>query len=131
MADTPASDTATLTGSLIQDGKRRSVNPVDVHQAEADFTRVQRDLSSPDYEDTTTRAQSSTPHSGHLLKDLEKAAPGDAEAEERFDLREYLTSSNDANQAAGIKHKHVGVTWEDLEVTGIGGEGNKVSFHSA
>jgi ATP-binding cassette subfamily G (WHITE) protein 2 (SNQ2) len=24
-----------------------------------------------------------------------------------FDLREYLTSSNDANQKAGIKHKHV------------------------
>ena len=26
-------------------------------------------------------------------------------SEEHFDLREYLTSSNDANQAAGIKHK--------------------------
>ncbi|KAI6015643.1 pleiotropic drug resistance ABC transporter [Pisolithus marmoratus] len=37
-----------------------------------------------------------------------------------FDLREYLTSSNDANQAAGIRHKHVGVTWEDWNAFGVG-----------
>jgi len=129
MAETPASDTATLA-TLNDDTKRRSRNHVDVHQAEAEFTRLQRDLSGTDT-DYEHRAQSSTPQPKHLPKDLEKASPDDAEAAgERFDLREYLASSNDANQAAGIKHKHVGVTWDDLEVTGIGGEDNKASFHS-
>ena len=52
----------------------------------------------------------------------------DGDRQETFDLREYLTSSNDANAAAGIKHKHVGVTWEDLEVSGIGGDDNKVGY---
>lgn len=123
MANTPASDTATLA-SLNDDRKRRSVNQVDIRQAESEFTQLQRTLSRPAYDN---RPQSSKHE--HLSKDLEK---DDSVEEERFDLREYLTSSNDASQAAGIKHKHVGVTWEDLEVTGIGGEDNKESlpFHA-
>lgn len=125
MADTPASDTATLA-SLTVESKRKSVNRVDVRQAEAEFTQLQRELSSPTYDH---HAQPSTsPKPENLPKDLEKAPYDQDEAEEAFDLREYLTSSNDASQAAGIKHKHVGVTWEDIEVTGIGGEDNKVSF---
>jgi len=62
-----------------------------------------------------------------------------------FNLRAYLTSSNDANQAAGIKHKvwnrlssasistnsrplekHVGVLWEDLQVDVVGRSDQKV-----
>lgn len=116
MAETPASDTATLA-TLNDDTKRNPTN-VDIRQAEAEFTQLQRQLSRPGYGD---HAQPSSP----LPKDLEKAPSDDVEPEERFDLREYLTSSNDANQAAGIKHKHVGVTWEDLQVIGIGGEDNK------
>ncbi|KAI0321644.1 ABC-2 type transporter-domain-containing protein [Amylostereum chailletii] len=57
----------------------------------------------------------------HDKKDIEKA--GDASP---FDLREFLSSSNDANQRAGIKHKHVGVTWEDFEVQVVGGANSKV-----
>ena len=123
MADTPASDSATLA-SINNDNKRRSVDQVDVRQAEAEFNQLQRHLSIPDHD---LDPQSSTPQPEHLPKDLEKAPDDD---EERFDLREYLASSNDASQAAGIKHKHVGVTWEDLEVTGIGGENSKESFNS-
>lgn len=122
MADTPASDTATLA-SLNGNGSRRSIDQVDIRQAEAEFTQLQRTLSNPAYDD---RAQPLKPE--HPSEDLEKASDDQLEAEERFDLREYLTSSNDANQAAGIKHKHVGVTWEDLEVTGIGGQNAKESF---
>lgn len=33
-----------------------------------------------------------------------------------FDLRYSLTLSNEVNKAAGIHPKHVGVTWEDLQV---------------
>lgn len=119
MSGTPASDTTTLDGA----------NRVDVHQAEADFTQLRRDLSSPDYNDPAARTHSPTLQSEHNPKELEEAPVGD-EAEERFDLREYLSSSNNATQAAGIKHKHVGVTWNDLEVIGLGGEDNKVKFPS-
>ena len=119
MTDAPPSDTTTLNGA----------NRVDVQQAEAEFTQLRRDLSNSNSGDRATRAQSSTIQSEDLPHDLEKVS-GDVVTEERFDLREYLTSSNDASQAAGIKHKHVGVTWDDLEVIGIGGEDNKVSFPS-
>lgn len=126
MADTPASDTATLA-TLNDDAKRPSPAHVNIRQAEEEFTQLQRQLTHHDREG---HAQSSTPQPEHLPKDLEKAPSNDVEAEELFDLREYLTSSNDASQAAGIKHKHVGVTWEDLQVTGIGGEDMKVNLPS-
>lgn len=117
MADT-ASETATLATL------NNSRSQVDIRRAEAEFTRLQREFTIYDDSD---RAQSSTPQPKRLPKDIEEAPSGDGD-EEPFDLREYLTSSNDASQAAGIKHKHVGVTWEDLQVTGIGGEDNKVQF---
>lgn len=47
-------------------------------------------------------------------------------SEQPFDLREYLSSSNDKASAAGLKHKHVGVTWEDLQVEVNGGIDYKV-----
>lgn len=52
----------------------------------------------------------------------------DGDHQETLDLREYLTSSNDAKAATGIKHKHPEVSWEDLEVSGIGGDDNKVRY---
>lgn len=119
MAHTPGSETATL--ATLNDASR---SRVDIRRAEAEFTRLQRQFTIHDDSD---RAQSSTPQPKRLPKDLEKA-PSEGEEEEPFDLREYLSSSNDASQAAGIKHKHVGVTWDDLQVTGIGGEDNKVQF---
>jgi len=121
MADTPASDTATLA-TINDDTKRTSPN-VDICQAEIEFVQLQHQLTYRD-----NHAQSSKSQPECLRKDLEKASCDDLGAEEHFDLREYLTSSNDASQAAGIKHKHVGVTWDDLQVTGIGGEDNKVKF---
>ncbi|KAG6380661.1 hypothetical protein JVT61DRAFT_5032 [Boletus reticuloceps] len=95
---------------------------VDIEKAEDTFNELARQLSRHsvriDQSKQTSRT-ASTVYSG----DLEK---GD-EADGPFDLREYLTSSNDANQTAGIKHKHVGVTWEDLEVNVIGGTDHKAS----
>ena len=112
MTDTPTSITSTL-GPV--HGAR---NHLVVAQAETDFDHLQQSLSTPkvDNNKTTFRQPGSI--------DLEKGR--DRAHQDTFDLREYLTSSNDANSAAGIKHKHVGVTWEDLEVSGIGGEDNKV-----
>jgi hypothetical protein len=113
MTDTPGSNTSTLW----QDHDIRG--HVAVAQAETDFGRVQRSLNTPEVAGKVAPRHSTS-------NDLEKGH--DVDRQETFDLREYLTSSNDANDAAGIKHKHVGVTWEDLEVSGIGGDGNKVRY---
>lgn len=95
-----------------------SEHHVDVVEAEARFNELSRQL--------TLRSQGSPSETeADFKKDIEK---GEAERETGFDLREYLSSSNDANQAAGIKHKHVGVTWEDLEVEVAGGIGFKVRY---
>lgn len=120
MADTPASDTATL--ATINDDTKRTSPIVDIRQAEIEFAQLRRHFACHDDHAESSNSQPD------LRKDIEKASSDDLGAGEHFDLREYLTSSNDASQAAGIKHKHVGVTWDDLQVTGIGGEDNKVKF---
>jgi len=71
--------------------KQDTTHHVDVQQAEAVFNDLARQLSRRSESTASTAAG----------RDLEKA--GDAVA--RFDLREYLSSSNDANQQAGINHK--------------------------
>ena len=91
MADTPA-DTATLNDNDNQVHSRH-VDDV-VLRAEAEFEALSRQL--------TKHSQSGQVSKRVVSGDLEKA---DEEEEEAFDLREYLTSSNDANQKAGIKHK--------------------------
>ena len=111
MTDTPTSNASTLwQGRNIQDH-------VVVAQAETDFGLVEQSLNTPKVPNKVVSRDSDS-------IDLEEGR--DKDRQETFDLREYLTSSNDANDAAGIKHKHVGVTWENLEVSGIGGEDNKV-----
>jgi ATP-binding cassette subfamily G (WHITE) protein 2 (SNQ2) len=88
------------------------IGHVDIASAEAKFNELARELSR---------------HS-ELEKPTADVEKGDgAENGGAFDLREYLTSSNDANDAAGIKHKHVGVTWENLQVDVMGGLDSKVS----
>jgi len=67
---------------------------VDVQEAEKTFNALARKLSKRSESSGSTAALGKQ-------KDAEK---GD-EVDNRFDLREYLTSSNDANQRAGLKHK--------------------------
>ena len=95
----------------------------DVEKAEDTYNELARQLSrqSAHLDRSKQTSRTASVYNG----DLEK---GD-EAEKPFGLRDYLTSSNDANQAAGIKHKHVGVTWEDLHV-GIIGEADQKASHS-
>lgn len=115
MADTPG-DERTLRADEV-DGHH-----VNIQEAEQMFNELSRALSrrsNPDGEKSGARVSS------YSAGDVEKGGLGDEE--DRFDLREYLQSSNDAHQSAGIKHKHVGITWEDLEVRVFGGEDDKVS----
>ncbi|KAJ7922816.1 pleiotropic drug resistance ABC transporter [Mycena leptocephala] len=109
MADSPG-EAATL------DEEQRSVHQavshstpysVDVAKAEQEFNALARQLSRKSQE-------------GIMPSDVEKGGN-----EDPFDLREYLTTSNDAQQQAGIKH--VSVTWDDLQVDVAGGLDSKVS----
>lgn len=96
---------------------------VDIEEAENTFNELARQLSR--HSAAHVNQSKLTSRTASVYSDVEK---GDkADGDRPFDLREYLTSSNDANQAAGIKHKHVGVTWEDLEVKVIGGADHKAS----
>lgn len=66
---------------------------VDVRRAEEEFNTLSRQLSN---------RSANTIRKSDSFHDPEKGLDAD---EEYFNLREYLTSSNDANQKAGIKHK--------------------------
>lgn len=67
---------------------------IDVRRAEEEFNSLSRQLSHKSAD--TIRKSTDSFH------DPEKGLHAD---EEYFNLREYLTSSNDANQKAGIRHK--------------------------
>ncbi|KAF9225228.1 hypothetical protein BS17DRAFT_778327 [Gyrodon lividus] len=101
-----------------------SENHVDVQQAERTFNELARRLSGQSYAAAQPSKHWQSSNTASVSgTDLEK---GEGPEKQPFDLREYLTSSNNANQAAGIKHKHVGVTWEDLEVKVIGDTDHKI-----
>ena len=109
MADSPGEERTLRSDS--------DAHHVDVQQAEYVFNQLSRALSQRSDRDPALKCA-----------DVEKAGE---DQHTRFDLREYLSSSNDQTQAAGISHKHVGVTWDDLQVAGFGGAGHKVSPLSA
>jgi hypothetical protein len=108
---------------------------VDVARAELAFNELSRQLTI-----RSEAAMSATEFTDSTAtKDIEKGTDSDP-----FDLREYLTSSNDANQMAGIRHKvraltvyfdssltcdfkNVGVVWEGLQVEVAGGMNSKVN----
>ncbi|KAH9027669.1 ABC-2 type transporter-domain-containing protein [Lactarius hengduanensis] len=96
---------------------------VNVEQAESSFHELSRQLSQGTTVGGRDRTQKSRGEDGQKSNDLEK---GSLELDQHFDLREYLTSSNEANERAGIKHKHVGVVWEDFHVDVLGGLNSKV-----
>lgn len=122
MMEEPAHD-STLTSRhtslstlkpLAADASRpESKSGVNIDEAKREFSQLERQLSR----------SSLTSHS-KPGKDVEKAEQADP-----FDLREYLSTTNDANSRAGVKHKHVGVTWQDLEVKVIGGVDFKVCIN--
>ncbi|KAI0269180.1 ABC-2 type transporter-domain-containing protein [Gloeopeniophorella convolvens] len=99
----------------IQGESRRTI---DIQESEATFHTLSRQLTA--HSSHTHDAD----HKGYGEKDVEKASLHD-NGLEPFSLRDYLTSSNDANQAIGIQHKHVGVTWKDLRVEVPGGKDHK------
>ncbi|KAF2742194.1 ABC transporter CDR4 [Sporormia fimetaria CBS 119925] len=118
---TSTDSVATATDANQQYSHERGVN---VSQAEADFAQLNRELSRASHlSRKSSRVQSR--HS-RILNDVEKGGDSEASSEEPFDLETVLRGNRDEEEAAGIKSKHVGVVWEGLTVSGIGGVKNYV-----
>lgn len=77
---------------------------IDVQDAEKQFNELARRL---------TRQSTKHGEKGGSNDDIEK--------QETFDLLDYLRTTSGKQDEAGFSHKHVGVTFEDLRVTGVGG----------
>jgi ATP-binding cassette subfamily G (WHITE) protein 2 (SNQ2) len=61
------------------------------------------------------------------VPDIEKTAiEGSESSDEPFDLEATLRGGRDEEEAAGIKSKRIGVMWDGLTVSGIGGVKNYV-----
>lgn len=109
-----------------------TVGSVNIEEAKNSFHELSRQLTQgtvvDDKQDATEGPHTRTSGDVRTAKDLEKAL---FDVEQHFDLREYLSSSNDANERAGIKHKHVGVIWEDLHVDVLGGFNFKVGLSAS
>lgn len=128
------SETPTLRGNEEFEGAEHHV---DVAEAEREFNALARELSRRPRSRSRSRVRSvkrrwrigksdGGERDVEKLGDKEEVDEDELDDGEPFDLRTYLTSSNDKHQAAGIKHKHVGVTWEDLQVDVFGGADHKV-----
>jgi ATP-binding cassette, subfamily G (WHITE), member 2, SNQ2 len=112
-----------------QSNPQGTTNPhagISVEQAEADFAELQRELSR------LSNASRRNSRTIHETGDEEKAqatvavSQGSIATEEIFDLESALRGGLAAEQAAGIKPKHIGVYWDGLTVKGMGGTENFV-----
>jgi ATP-binding cassette subfamily G (WHITE) protein 2 (SNQ2) len=102
---------------------------VNVHRAEQEFAELSKELSrSSNIERRLSRVQSRQSRKGQAVADIEKsgAASSDASSEEAFDLEKTLRGSREEEDAAGIKSKRIGVVWDNLTVSGVGGVKNYV-----
>ncbi|KAJ1310587.1 hypothetical protein OPQ81_007316 [Rhizoctonia solani] len=101
VASRAPSETVDLQHSGKHEDEKGGIN---VQDAERQFNELARRLT-----------RQSTRH------DEKAHSDGDVEKQETFDLLEYLRSTSGKQNEAGFAHKHVGVTFQDLKVTGIGG----------
>ncbi|CUS08831.1 unnamed protein product [Tuber aestivum] len=103
---------------------------VDVAAAEADFQELSRQLTGLSKTTSRQTRRMSRTHSrvgGAGIKiggDPEKA---EDEEGNQFDLENHLRGNESADREAGIRPKHIGVIWQDLTVSGIGGVKNFIS----
>ncbi|KAL2423849.1 ABC multidrug transporter I [Exophiala dermatitidis] len=103
-------------------GLDRTASGVDVERAERDFAELSRELSSISRRMSRTQSRGSTTKA----RDIEKAISASDDSDETFNLEATLRGNREADAAAGIKSKYIGVIWENLTVRGIGGVKNIV-----
>lgn len=107
---------------------------VNVKKAEAEFAELSKEFShSSNHHDRLSRQQSKqSRHGGSKLKDEEKtvgvSASESDDTKTPFDLEATLRGNKGEEEASGIKSKRIGVVWEDLTVSGVGGVKNYVKI---
>lgn len=99
---------------------------VSVRRGKEEFAALERRFSNLSQRSQELQRQNTRRSSfGAKTKQVESADPEKGEkpaaAEEEFDLAATLREGQQKSDEAGIKHKNVGVVWEDLEVVGAGG----------
>lgn len=101
---------------------RTHSNGIDVAASEAEFSDLERRLSSPSW--TSQREPSiRTP----ISEDPEHGSSGNPTNAPRFNLAETLRGTQLAAEQSGIRPKHIGVVWENLSVYGASGKKNYVN----
>ncbi|PSN74488.1 hypothetical protein BS50DRAFT_17238 [Corynespora cassiicola Philippines] len=101
-------------------------NGVDVARAEADFAQLSKELSRTSHISRKLSRTQSRQSGKNKATDAEKAVESELSSEEPFDLQSVLRGNRDEEEAAGIKSKRIGVSWDGLTVSGIGGVKNYV-----
>lgn len=103
---------------------------VSVEQAETDFAELSRELSGVSQHSrqlSRTTSRRSNLSVKNAVVDVEKTATTSEESDaEQWDLEQTLRGSKEEEYAAGIKTKRIGVLWDDLTVSGVGGVRNFV-----
>ncbi len=105
-------------------GSPSTSSGINVEQAQKDYAELNRELSV------------SSQHIGHASKertqesveapDLEKNSSSIRTHQGDWDLEKILRGARSLDQESGIKPKRVGVVWDNLAVTGVGGVKNYV-----
>ncbi len=128
---TPRTSTSSSTRDLeeLREEARRS-NPngqamvesgISVKRAEADFAELRKELSH------LSRVASRPKSAADIEKvNSTSGTPASDENAEQFDLEAVLRGGLDAERAAGIRPKHIGVYWDALTVKGMGSMTNFV-----
>jgi ATP-binding cassette subfamily G (WHITE) protein 2 (SNQ2) len=97
---------------------------VNVQKAQNDFAELSKELSrTSNLSRKISRDPSRKPE---VISDIEKSPESDASSDNAFDLETVLRGNRDEEEAAGIKSKRIGVLWDGLTVSGIGGVKNYV-----
>jgi ATP-binding cassette subfamily G (WHITE) protein 2 (SNQ2) len=133
--DNTSTRTTSIDDAAHSSGRYNEKNTADVkggisvQRAEAEFAQLSKELSrSSNISRRMSRIQSHNSRKGHNTTDVEKAVDGSSVSsdDEAFDLEKTLRGNRDEEEAAGIKSKRIGVSWDGLTVSGIGGVKNYV-----
>ena len=111
---------AVRTASRASSGLHRTQSGVDVEQAQRDFHELSQQFSRHSRLSRTHSKASNVKN-----QDVEKTASTES-SEDNWDLEDTLRGAKEADFAAGIKSKYIGVIWENLTVRGFGGMKNIV-----
>lgn len=133
-SESPASDDdARSSGYANEKGADVVKGGINVQRAEAEFAQLSRELSrTSEISRRMSRIQSHRSHKNQTTTDIEKGVDGSSiSSDGQFDLEKTLRGNRDEEEAAGIKSKRIGVVWDGLTVSGVGGVKNYVKVRQS